>query len=130
SLLELRAVLAPVRFRWHGDAVHLTNEHEVTDLAEVGSLTWSVTVDGEEVAAGDLGPIAAAPGASVEVPLALPDVELDGWQVAHVHLRVGDGGDAQFELGRSEVRRPGPTRRELPTRLSLWRAPIDNETFG
>ncbi|MCB0976858.1 MAG: hypothetical protein KDB02_05305 [Acidimicrobiales bacterium] len=130
SLLELKAVLAPVRFAWDGEAVEITNEHEVTNLADVAPLTWAVTVDGAETAAGDLGPVDLPPGERTRIPVTLPPFTLDGWQVANVTFRVGDAGTAQFEIGRSSVRSPGPERRELPTRLALWRAPIDNETFG
>lgn len=131
SLLELAAVLAPVRFAWDGSVVRVTNEHEVTDLADVAPLTWEVTVDGAPIAAGDLGPIALPPGDSTEISVPIPELSLRRWQIAHLLVRAGDAGHAQFELARSTERSgSGPTGPDLPTRLSVWRAPIDNETFG
>lgn len=131
SLLEARVVLQPVRFDWLGaGAVRLTNEHDFTDLADVADVDWVVTVDGAEVAAGSLGRVAAAPGETVEVAVPVPELALTAWQVAHLTIRVGTVATGQTELGRSEVRTPGGEPVKLPTRLSLWRAPIDNETFG
>lgn len=134
SLLEAAAVMAPVRFaHLGGGRVRVTNEHDFTDLADVADLAWAVTVDGDEVAAGTLGRVAAAPGEPVEVEVPVPDLALTGWQVAHLTLTVGSIARWQVELGRSEERPaadPAATVPDLPTRLSLWRAPIDNETFG
>jgi beta-galactosidase len=131
ALLELKAVVQPVGFAALGaGAVRVTNKLDFTDLADVADLEWAVTLDGNEVASGTLGRLAAAPGASVDVRVPLPPLRLTGWQVAHLVLRLGDVARWQTELARSQTRAPthpaGPGI-ELPTRLALWRAPIDNE---
>lgn len=136
SLLEAAAVMAPVRFEWLGDGVvRVTNEHDFTDLADVADLDWRVTVDGLEVDGGTFGRIALEPGASTEVRLdpATTDpagLGLTGWQIAHLAVACGDRGAAQFELGRSTERRSDGEPVVLPTRLAMWRAPIDNERVG
>ncbi|HET9691604.1 MAG TPA: glycoside hydrolase family 2 TIM barrel-domain containing protein [Acidimicrobiales bacterium] len=131
SLLEAKAVLAPVRITFpEPGAVRLVNEHEVTDLADVGDVRWVVTVDGDAVADGSFGRVAVAPGGSLTLPVPAAPVDLRGWQVAHLTVRVGDVAVGQCELGRSRQRAPGGEALVLPTRLSLWRAPIDNERFG
>jgi beta-galactosidase len=131
SLLEAKVVLQPVRFVFLGDgAVEITNEHDFTDLADVADVDWAVTVDGDEVAAGTLGRVDLAPGGSTKVQIPLPPIRLDGWQIAHLTMRVGDVAVGQTELGRSQHHTPPPDTAELPTRLSLWRAPIDNEREG
>jgi beta-galactosidase len=131
SLLEAKVVLQPVRFEWLGDGrVRVTNEHDFTDLADVGDLDWTVTVDGDEIAAGTFGRVALAPGASTEAELPLPPMSLSAWQIAHATVRVGDIAVGQAEIGRSEARSPASDAVDLPTRLSVWRAPIDNERFG
>jgi beta-galactosidase len=133
SLLELKHVLQPVGFTGTGGGgVRLTNKHDFTDLADVADVDWAVTVDGEEVAAGTLGRIPLAPGASTDVRVPVPPVRLSGRQIAHLTLRVGGVAAWQTELARSqEAAAPGGTPAvTLPTRLALWRAPIDNETYG
>jgi beta-galactosidase len=131
SLLEAKVVLQPVRFEWLGDGVvRVTNEHDFTDLAEVGDLVWSVTVDGDEVDSGSFGRLALAPGASIDVEVPVPTLQLRGWQIAHTNVSVGSIAIGQSEIGRSETRVAIDDAVELPTRLSLWRAPIDNERFG
>ena len=62
----------------------------------------------------------------------VPPLRLRGRQVAHLALRVGAVASWQVELARSEEAEPpgAATAPILPTRLALWRAPIDNETFG
>ena len=136
ALFEARVVFAPVRFDWMGDGVvRVTSEHEVTDLAEVADIDWTITVDGIEVAAGSFGRVSVAPGGSTDLRLE-PSVlsaavrDLADWQIAHLVLVCGDRGAAQFELGRSRERGSGGEVVSLPTRLSLWRAPIDNERVG
>jgi beta-galactosidase len=133
SLREAKAVLQPVGFAWlGGGAVRITNRHDFTDLADVAEVDWSVTVDGDEVAAGTLGRVALAPGAAVDVRIPVPPLRLTGTEVAHLTLRVGDLAVGQTELARSRAPRPAApaARQALDTRLCLWRAPIDNETFG
>ena len=131
ALLEAAAVLQPVRFAWLGDGrVRVTNEHAFTDLAALGELSWAVTVDGDELAGGSVGAVRLAPGESTELVIALPTLALTGWQIAHLTLRLGDTATWQVELVRSSTRtaHDGPPA-SLATRLSLWRAPIDNEVF-
>jgi beta-galactosidase len=131
SLLEVKVVLQPVRFRWLGaGAVRVTNEHDFTDLAEIADLDWTVTVDGDEVAAGTFGRVSAPPGGTVDLEVPVPDLTLHGWQVAHLTLRIGEVAIGQAEVARAAERTVGGDAVELPTRLSLWRAPIDNERFG
>lgn len=131
SLLEAKVVLQPVRFTWlGGGGVRVTNEHDFTDLADVADLDWSVTIDGDVVERGTFGRVALAPGASSELAVPIPSLALEGWQLAHLTIRCGDIAIGQTELARSEVRTALDDTVELPTRLSLWRAPIDNETFG
>jgi len=132
ALLEVAAVFQPIAFEHLGGGrVRLRNEHEVTDLADLGPVGWAVTVDGEAVADGALDPVPCPPGEAVVVTVPVPPLRLDGWQVAHLDLAVGERCRRQVELGRSSTRRPGagPVP-DLATRLALWRAPIDNETFG
>jgi beta-galactosidase len=131
SLLEAKVVLQPVRFAFPGDgAVELTNEHDFTDLADVADVDWAVTVDGDEVAGGTFGRVRVAPGASTVIRVPLPPLELSGWQVAHLTVRVGEVAVGQTELARSQQHTPLPGSVELPMRLSVWRAPVDNEREG
>ncbi len=131
SLLEAAVVLQPVGFEsLGGGVVRITNKHDFTDLAEVADVEWSVGVDGSYVERGTLGRLSLAPGESIDVAVPVSPLALAGWQVAHLDVRVGDAARWQVELGRSEERTPGAAWRELPTRLALWRAPIDNEVFG
>ncbi len=135
ALLEVKAVLQPVGFEdlGHG-AVRITNEHDFTDLADVADVDWVVTIDGDTVAQGPLGRLSAPPGGAVEVRVPIPPLRLDGWQIAHLTLRVGALAVWQTELARSQSRPAASTAGSgvvpLPTRLALWRAPIDNESFG
>ena len=67
-----------------------------------------------------------------DVRVPVPPLRLRGRQVAHLALRVGAVASWQVELARSEEAEPpgAATAPSLPTRLALWRAPIDNETYG
>jgi beta-galactosidase len=131
SLLEAKVVLQPIRLDFPSESVvRVTNEHDFTDLAEVGDLDWIVTVDGDEVASGSFGRVALDPGATADLPVPIPTLDLVGWQIAHLTVRVGDGAVGQVELSRSQTRSPAPDGPHLPTQLSVWRAPIDNERFG
>jgi beta-galactosidase len=71
-----------------------------------------------------------APGTSTVVKAPIQPVRVDGWQIAHLTIRCGDIAVAQYELMRSEIRSALATPITMPTRLALWRAPIDNEIFG
>jgi len=131
SLLEAKVVFQPVRFEWSSDgALHVTNEHDFTNLADIGDLDWAVTIDGDEVAAGTFGRVEVGPGASIELLVPSAPLALEGWQIAHVTVRLGDVAFGQTEIGRSHTRCTRGEVVELPTRLSVWRAPIDNERFG
>lgn len=131
SLAEAKAVMAPVRFDWGaGGTVHVANEHDFTDLAAVADLEWAVTIDGQTIASGSLGRVAAAPGETVTVQMPLPELNLSGWQIAHATIRCGDLAASQAEVGRCGDRQAIDLGADLPGRPSLWRAPIDNERFG
>jgi len=129
SLHEVRVVCQPVGFVWVGDGVvRVTNKH---DFTEADGFSWSVTVDGDEVAAGAADGLALAPGASVDVAVALPSLSLTGHQIAHLTCRTPTSL-WQHELARSraiEGRTTTLNRPRTDARLCLWRAPIDNETF-
>jgi beta-galactosidase len=142
SLLELTKVIQSVQLRAidaRRGLVEVTNEHGFLDLAWLRG-TWSVTVDGEDVAGGELPPLDVAAGATGTLEVPVPDELPGGWAHLAVELRAPDDhlvAWEQFELAPP----PGPTtapivaavERELepyePT-LALWRAPIDNEAFG
>ncbi|MGK2948627.1 MAG: glycoside hydrolase family 2 TIM barrel-domain containing protein [Acidimicrobiales bacterium] len=155
SLLEAAAVLAPVRI----DAVdapegmvRVTNEHSFVDLAWL-TPSWSVTVDGDEVAGGPLPPLTTEPGASTELRVPVPAVDLAPGQQAHLCLTFATAHErlwapaghvvarVQLPMGRGSgpSTAPGPaphrdaTEQLLATlspELALWRAPIDNEIWG
>jgi beta-galactosidase len=131
SLIEAKAVFRPARAAFaEGGVIRITNEHDFTDLGDVGELLWSVAVDGEEIAAGSFGRVPLPPGGSTDLRVPLPELRLEGWQIAHLTMRLDDEIIGQVELARSEVRNAGTSTATLPTRLSVWRAPIDNERFG
>ncbi|HUF32010.1 MAG TPA: glycoside hydrolase family 2 TIM barrel-domain containing protein, partial [Acidimicrobiales bacterium] len=151
SLLELAKVVQPVQVAAVDagrGALQITNEHAFVDLAWLEA-TWSLTVDGDEVAAGSLAPLDVAPGASAEVHIPLPPLDLSPGQAAHLTVSFRTRNDQPWAPAGHEVaweqvevaRRPGPSqapdhgrpRRSPtevpPTELALWRAPIDNEVF-
>lgn len=131
SLLEAKVVLQPVRFAFNGGgSFRVTNEHDFTDLADVADVDWAVSVDGAEVAAGTFGRVTLAPGETTQLRAPVPPLRLGGWQVAHLTVRVGDIAVGQTELARSQTRGRLADVVDLPTRLAVWRAPIDNERFG
>jgi beta-galactosidase len=131
SLIEAKVVLQPVRFAWLGGGdVRITNEHDFTDLADVADIDWTLSIDGDVIEAGTWGRVALAPGASIEMTSPVHPFRVDGWQIAHLTVRCGDIALAQYELARSDIRTTLDAAASLPTRLALWRAPIDNETFG
>ena len=153
SLLELAAVIAPVRIAPVDAArglLRVTNEHDFVDLAWL-TPTWLVEVDGTTVADGVLAPLDLAPGASTEVRVPVPPAALDlrPGQRAHLTLAFATAAEVPWApAGHVVARRqvlvaaapgpseaPGPvashrTLAELEPVLALWRAPIDNETFG
>lgn len=157
ALLELAKVVQPVQVR-AVDASRgrfaVTNEFDFVDLSHLEP-SWSLAIDGVEVAAGVLDPLTTAPGATDElrVPLpadALATCDAPG-QVAHLTLVFRTLVDAPWAAAghvvaweQAEVTRvPGSSQApaaeaggsladlaDLEPELALWRAPIDNETFG
>jgi beta-galactosidase len=156
SLLELAKVIQPVQLHAVDPAaglIRIVNEQDFTDLSWLEG-TWSLAVDGVEVATDRLGPIEVAPGEATEVAVAFPAPTLGPGQLAHLTVSFATAADRpwaeaghvvaweQFEVGRGAGPSEAPTASPAPTartalaldalepRLALWRAPIDNETFG
>lgn len=149
SLLELAAVVAPVRVDQVDDVtVRITNEHAFVDLSWLDA-TWSLQVDGDDVGSGPLDVGVVPPGSSVAVAVPPLDVALGAGQVAHRTITFctreaqpwAPAGHvvaiAQHEVARADGPATAPeTARgferldELSPVLSLWRAPVDNEVFG
>jgi len=151
SLVEMAKVVQPVQVRAVDAArglLEVTNEHAVVDLSWLRP-TWVVEVDGTEVASGEHAPLDLAAGATAAIRLPLPELPpLVSGQRAHLTLTFRSTADLswapaghvvaweQFEIASA----PGPTVAPGPIRartldsldpsLALWRAPIDNETFG
>jgi beta-galactosidase len=152
SLHELAAVIAPVRIS-AVDAgrgvLRVGNEHDFVDLSWLAP-TWTVEVDGLERAAGSLEPLDLAPGRATEVHVPVPPLRLEPGERAHLTLQVATTDDRPWApAGHVVARRqvlvaaaPGPTAAPAPVggrrcdlavlepTLALWRAPIDNDTFG
>ena len=152
SLLELAKIVQPVRIR-PLDAgrglLEVTNEHDFVDLEWLRPL-WVIHVDGEEVGVGELEPLTLGPGDAAAVQIPMPPLVLGPGERAHLTLsfRTRDtlawapaGHEVavgQFEVAAAPgaTRAPGPVRASPPTLgslepvFTLWRAPIDNETFG
>ena len=152
SLLELTKVIQPVQIRALDAAngrLEVHNEHAFVDLSWLQPL-WVVHVDGVEIATGELEPLDTAPGATSDVMIPLPTFELTPGQRAHVTLSFRTAANLewapidheiaweQFEIAAQPgtSRAPGPTAEtpktiaSLEPTVTLWRAPIDNETFG
>jgi beta-galactosidase len=139
--------------------LRFTNERSFTDLSDLVA-TWSLEVDGVVVASGGLDLPPVAPGTSVEVRVPLPASvpPLDPGQVAHLLVELALRADASWAPARHVVaweqvevmRAPGVAMAPaapsegpagapiaaievlevLEPTLALFRAPIDNETFG
>jgi beta-galactosidase len=104
ALLELAHVMSPVQIEVEDDGFRVTNEHAFVQVAHESL------------------PAPLAPGESVFVPAPAGDI---------VTLEI-DGAFAQV-VRSLPYEAPGDApavRRDIETQLSLWRAPIDNETFG
>ena len=152
SLLELAKVVQPVLVRAVDAArgvLEVTNEHAFVDLGWLQP-AWVVQVDGEEIARGELDPLRTAPGATSTVELPVPPVDLHEGQRAHLTVSFRTRTELPWAPAGHEVaweqveiasapgpsRAPGATAAEprslesLEPQLTLWRAPIDNETFG
>ncbi len=128
ALLELAKVIQPIQIR-PLDAARGVFEARFDPGATPVVARWTLEVDGAVVVGGE-API--NPG-ELRVPIGAR--ELDPGQHAHLLLEW-PGGWEQFEV----AHRPGPSRcpsagdpvaiEHLHPQLSLWRAPIDNETYG
>jgi beta-galactosidase len=152
SLLELAKVVQPVQVEAVDAArgvLAVTNEHAFVDLGWLEP-SWALHVDGQEVAAGRFEPLDLGPGERTEVRVPVPVPELGAGQRAHLTLSFRTREDRLWAPAGHEVaweqvevaRAPGPShapgpRPEQPADLDrleptlvLWRAPIDNETFG
>ncbi len=157
SLLELAAVIAPVRIESLdpvGGVLRVTNEHDVVDLAWL-TPCWVVEVDGSPLADGALAPLDVGPGESTEIRVPVPPAALDLQPGQRSHLTVTFATSEErpwapvgHVVARHQVlvasapgpsdappdgaRLAGPSRSltSLEPTLALWRAPIDNETFG
>ena len=152
SLLELAAIIAPIRIAAIDAGrgrLTVTNEHDFVDLSWL-TPTWVVTVNGNEVAAGQLAPLDLAPGASAEAQIPLPALDLQPGERAHLMVTFSaTAAQAWAPAGHVVAQHqvlcavaPGPTSAParvatdttelapLEPTLALWRAPIDNETFG
>jgi beta-galactosidase len=152
SLLEFAKVAQPVQMRAldaaRGD-IEVTNEHAFVDLSWLEPV-WTVEVDGVEVGRGALAPLTTAPGATAIVHVPVPPVALTAGQRAHLTLSFRTSHDLpwvtaghevaweQFEIASAPglAHAPGAvpaTARSLESfepAITLWRAPVDNETFG
>ncbi len=152
SLLELTKVIQPVQIRALDAAngeFEVENEHAFVDLSWLQP-QWVVHVDGVEIATGELEPLDTAPGTTTKVTIPLPAFELTAGQRAHLTLSFRTATNLpwapidheiaweQFEIAAEPgaARAPGPTAETpkpitaLEPTVTLWRAPIDNETFG
>lgn len=153
SLLELAAVIAPVRITAIDAArgvVQITNEYDFVDLSALAP-AWVVTVDGVVVADGTLDPLDLAPQTSVELGVPVPVVGLATGERAHLELMFSTTAATAWAPAGHVVAReqmlmssaPGASTAPAATTtahepalaafgptLALWRAPIDNETFG
>jgi beta-galactosidase len=152
SLLELAAVIAPVRMRLVSTdpiRVEVHNEHAFVDLAWLEP-RWTLELDGSSQRDGTIDPLDLAPGATttVDIPATVP--ALDPGQQAHLTLAFHTRSDLPCAPAGHVVARqhtliaeasgpstaPGATPErpldlaDLAPTLTLWRAPIDNETFG
>ena len=155
SLLELAKIVQPVRIA-AVDAtqgrLRIVSELDFTDLSWLVP-SWSLSVDGVEVGGGSLEPLALPPGGATELRVPLPALpSLTAGQVAHLTLWFSTAEDLpwaaaghvvaweQVEVARAPGLPVAPTGDDAAVRsvaldplepvLALWRAPIDNETFG
>jgi beta-galactosidase len=155
SLLELAKIVQPVQILAVDPArgvLRFTNERSFTDVSDL-TATWTLLVDGLPVGSGplDLPPLPPAASADVRVPLPAPLPPLAQGQVASllVELALADRAPwapaghvvawEQVEVARAagpsvapDAHRAGeaPALARFEPTLALFRAPIDNETFG
>ncbi|MDP1795171.1 MAG: hypothetical protein Q8K63_13630, partial [Acidimicrobiales bacterium] len=121
-------VMAPIRVDATAEGFRITNEHAFTDLS---GFTPVLRIEGDGVVAHEarLAPLKTGPGgrayfAAPEVGdlLTLSFLDATGNEVSHGQLIRRLPTDAPGDA--PAVARP------VESALSLWRAPIDNETFG
>jgi beta-galactosidase len=152
SLLELAKVVQPVQVRALDAAagrLEVRNEHAFVDLGWL-QISWMVHVDGNEVASGELKRLDTAPGATSMVSIPLPALELSAGQRAYLtvswrtrsELPWAPAGHEvawdQFEIAAKPGVSAAPgssaaaprTIADLQPVVTIWRAPIDNVTFG
>jgi beta-galactosidase len=136
ALFELAKLIQPVQMRAVEGGFEVHNEHFFVDLSHL-TPSWSVTVEGAEVQAGELAPLSLAPGETTTVPIPFAPPSLQPGEIAHLTLSFRDSSGhevawEQTELARSrrtQARTASPSATRT-VQLCLWRAPIDNETFG
>lgn len=128
SLYELAHVMAPIQIRATTEGFRIRNEHAFTDLS---AFTPVLRIEGAGVDAHEatLAPLRTSPGGTAY--LAAPEVG----DLLTLSFRDGDGREVAFGqlVRRLPADAPGAAPvvpREVAPALSLWRAPIDNETFG
>ena len=153
SLLEFAKVIQPVQIRARRRGTRLLevmNEHAFVDLAWLRP-TWVVHVDGEAIATGELDPLDDRTGRDGAVEIPVPPLDAHGRAAGASHLvvphargpavgarrsrdRVGADRAGRGARGRRTRRarrlRSRATFESLAPTITLWRAPIDNETFG
>ncbi|CAA9213641.1 MAG: GH2 [uncultured Acidimicrobiales bacterium] len=152
SLLELAKVVQPVQVTAVDPArgvLTVANELGFLDLSWLDPF-WSVEVDGLEVASGRLEPLPVPPGQSAVLRVPVPELGLQAGQRAHLSVSFRTRSDSSWAPSGHEVawhqveiahragpssapgRPPNPSRslESMDPTLALWRAPIDNETFG
>lgn len=150
ALLELAACIAPVRMASPDAArgvVRITNEYDFLDLSHLQP-SWAVEVDGLAIDGGTLDPLDLAPGATVDLRVPVPPVDLRAGEracltVAFTLVADAPWADAGHLIAREQfpmAAAPGPSSApdadrstrvaDLGAELALWRAPIDNETFA
>ncbi|HEX4906372.1 MAG TPA: glycoside hydrolase family 2 TIM barrel-domain containing protein [Acidimicrobiales bacterium] len=136
SLFELAKVIQPVQLRAVEGGFEVHDEHDFLDLSHLRP-SWTVTVDGDEVQSGTLDPLVLGPGETTTVTIPHDVPALAPGQIAHLTLSFSDATGHEVAWEQTELTRSrrtegrsapsGTTRTQL---LCLWRAPIDNETFG
>jgi len=151
SLLEATHVLAPVRLAAVDPArgvIEVHNEHDFVDLSWLAAV-WSAKVDGVEVASGPLEVPPLGPGARAVVTAPITPPQTNPGTVATLDIVFATVADLpwaaaghvvarqQFEIGQGSTPANAPSGGgrsveldDLDPVLTVWRAPIDNETFG
>ena len=159
GLIELKAVVAPVRISVHADSVEIANTHDFADTAHLRFI-WSHEVEGEAIGSGDLDVSPVPPGGRITVALPeLPAATAESWLTVRAVLRDDQPwapAGHEISFGQRQITPPAVRRERggrldrdsfdpatgmltrlghLPVggpRLDLWRAPTDNDhaTYG